>query len=150
MFATNQNKVQSLKQGNSGGQIRAANHPVRNFHEIHQQDDSEIANHEAKTGIEHDFARIPITTPVTIQPRLTVNQPNDIYEQEADAVADKVMGMPDVKNLNPFSANNPKINIQRKCAECEEEEKVQRMIIQKKCDKCEEEEKQKLQRKASG
>lgn len=28
-----------------------------------------------------------------IQPKLPINQPNDIYEQEADAMADKVMRM---------------------------------------------------------
>lgn len=50
-----------------------------------------------------------------VQPKLAVNQPNDHYEQEADAVADKVMQMaaPD--------------RLQRKCAHCDEEEKkVQR------------------------
>lgn len=30
-----------------------------------------------------------------VQPKLTINQPNDAYEQEADAVADKVMRMGD-------------------------------------------------------
>jgi len=29
------------------------------------------------------------------QPKLSINQPNDVYEQEADAVADKVMRMAD-------------------------------------------------------
>jgi hypothetical protein len=29
-----------------------------------------------------------------IQAKLTINQPNDIYEQEADAIADKVMRKP--------------------------------------------------------
>ena len=28
------------------------------------------------------------------QPKLTINPPNDIYEQEADAMADKVMRIP--------------------------------------------------------
>ena len=58
------------------------------------------------------------------QPKLTINQPNDIYEQEADAMADKIMRMP-VKENNFFQ---PSTNfIQRKCAACEEEEKeVQR------------------------
>ncbi len=30
-----------------------------------------------------------------IQPKLTIGQPNDIYEQEADRVADQVMRMPE-------------------------------------------------------
>src|SRR5690349_8850368 len=58
-----------------------------------------------------------------IQPKLTINQPNDIYEQEADAMADKVMSMPDPSiNYNLFF--KPTVSaIQRKCAHCEEEEK---------------------------
>ncbi|MEX2593632.1 MAG: DUF4157 domain-containing protein [Anditalea sp.] len=48
------------------------------------------------------------------QPKLTVGSPDDPYEKEAEAVADKVMRMPD-QNF-----------IQRKCEGCEEEEKLQR------------------------
>src|SRR5665213_237035 len=56
------------------------------------------------------------------QPKLTINQPNDIYEQEADAMADKVMRMTDKENMKqPFY--KPAISfIQRKCERCEEEE----------------------------
>ncbi len=61
-----------------------------------------------------------------IQPKLTINQPNDAYEQEADAMADKVMRMeqPGVQ-LKPL----PITGIQRKCAHCKEEEKVKRKEI---------------------
>jgi hypothetical protein len=45
------------------------------------------------------------------QAKLTVNQPGDKHEQEADAMADQVMNVP---------------TVQRKCADCEEEEKLQR------------------------
>lgn len=44
-----------------------------------------------------------------IQPKLTLNQPGDHYEQEADRVADQVMRMPD----------QPKV--QRLCTDCEDE-----------------------------
>jgi hypothetical protein len=54
------------------------------------------------------------------QPKLTINQPNDVYEQEADAVADKVMRISDGTADKKFFS--PRI-IQRKCAHCEEEEK---------------------------
>jgi Domain of unknown function (DUF4157) len=56
-----------------------------------------------------------------VQPKLTINQPNDFFEQEADAAADKVMGMPAGENhfFNPVNIS------QRKCALCEDEEKVQ-------------------------
>ncbi|MDB5133749.1 MAG: hypothetical protein JWP37_352 [Mucilaginibacter sp.] len=56
------------------------------------------------------------------QPKLTINQPNDIYEQEADTMADHVMRMSDSSMSSTFfkSAGN---GIQRKCQECEEEDK---------------------------
>jgi hypothetical protein len=43
----------------------------------------------------HDFSRIPVHPPAarTIQAKLTVNTPSDIYEQEADAVTEQVMHM---------------------------------------------------------
>ena len=53
------------------------------------------------------------------QPKLTINRPNDIYEQEADAVADKIMRMKDVEMLQ---AKVSPLTVQRKCAACEEEE----------------------------
>lgn len=45
----------------------------------------------------HDFSRISVhpRASATIQPKLTVNTPGDIYEQEADRVADQVMRMPE-------------------------------------------------------
>jgi hypothetical protein len=55
-----------------------------------------------------------------VQPKLTINQPNDIYEQEADAVADKVMRMTDTTQTNFFKPVVPYIS--RKCDHCEEEE----------------------------
>ena len=54
----------------------------------------------------------PFFSPSTIQPKLTIGQPNDKYEQEADRVADKV-----VRSTGP--------EIQAKCVGCEEEEAVQ-------------------------
>ena len=51
---------------------------------------------------------------VFFQARLTVGSANDPLEHEADAVADRVMRMPE----QSF--------VQRKCASCEEEDKVQR------------------------
>ncbi|AXT53612.1 hypothetical protein D1818_23330 [Aquimarina sp. BL5] len=47
-----------------------------------------------------------------IQPKLTIGQPNDRYEQEADQVADQVMKM--------STSQIP--SLQLKCAKCEEEE----------------------------
>jgi len=71
------------------------------------------------------------------QPKLAINDPNDKFEQEADAVANKVMQMetPPVQTKaagNLFFNVSPThtIPVQRKCAHCEEEEKkVQRKEI---------------------
>lgn len=64
------------------------------------------------------------------QAKLTINEPGDVYEQEADAVADRVMRTPapmDDTNI-PFKKVSIS-NLQRKCAACEEEEKIQRKEI---------------------
>lgn len=56
-----------------------------------------------------------------IQSKLTVGQPGDKYEQEADAMADRVvqrLAAPIVANNKSNITNNP--SIQRKCADCEE------------------------------
>ena len=70
-----------------------------------------------------------------IQPKLTIGQPDDKYEKEADAVADKVvqrLAMPDVLTkketaiqTKPLAAVITPI-LQTKCAACEQEEKLQR------------------------
>ena len=52
-----------------------------------------------------------------IQAKLTVGRPDDSYEQEADRVADAVMRMPEPQ-------------VQRQCAECEEEERLQTKPIE--------------------
>ncbi|NER81840.1 MAG: DUF4157 domain-containing protein, partial [Leptolyngbya sp. SIO1D8] len=47
----------------------------------------------ASTRLVNDFSRIPLfgKTHRKIQPKLTVSTPGDIYEQEADEIADNVM-----------------------------------------------------------
>jgi len=62
-----------------------------------------------------------------IQPKLTVKRPNDIYEQETDAMADKIMRMdaPSVQKKHDnslFFKPVPITPLQRKCKHCEEEE----------------------------
>src|SRR2546421_857345 len=75
----------------------------------------------------------------SIQAKLTVNQPNDPYEKEADAMADKVVqrlaqtsnatengsgGFIQAK-FTPYSNTDTSSVVQSKCAECEKEEKLQ-------------------------
>ena len=57
-----------------------------------------------------------------VQAKLSVNRPGDVHEQEADAMSEKVMRMtPGNFQSSFFASSTPPV--QRKCAECEEEEK---------------------------
>ena len=83
---------------------------------------AEVKASEAGAAASHprfkfNFASIPVShTPVTgIQRKLTVNEPGDAYEQEADRVAEQVMRMP-----APGAAATPAVSggdagVQRKC-----------------------------------
>ena len=63
---------------------------------------------------------------IFFQPKLSINAPNDIYEQEADAVAEKVIQSKPVIQADTFFKPAIISPVQRKCAHCEEEEKLQR------------------------
>ena len=84
----------------------------------------------------NDFSFTNGTVKPFFHPKLTINNPSDRYEQEADAVADKVMQMntPSVQKksgADSFFSSSP-ISItplQRKCDNCKEEEKMQRKEI---------------------
>src|SRR4051812_22450742 len=58
--------------------------------------------------------RIPLypATPVTIQPKLAINTPGDIYEQEADRVAGQILRMPatSMDNVPPAIQRIPREN----------------------------------------
>src|SRR5262245_10302691 len=92
----------------------------------------------------------------SIQAKLTISEPGDQHEQEADRVADEVMRMPDTKTsdgaTSPQQFQEPQI--QRLCSKCEreihrqplEDEKEETrhagpvgLKVQRKCSKCEEE-----------
>ncbi|HEX3079641.1 MAG TPA: hypothetical protein VHQ04_04225, partial [Puia sp.] len=83
---------------------------------IHSISDSE------KTGLQlkekNDLSRSAI--PFFFQPKLTIGSPDDVYEKEADAMADQVMRM---QMPEPITFSTGKNAVQRKCAHCEEEEK---------------------------
>ncbi|HEY5749330.1 MAG TPA: DUF4157 domain-containing protein [Chryseolinea sp.] len=57
------------------------------------------------------------------QPKLAIGPTDDVYEREADAVADQIMRKGDGKTVQPKISP---VVIQAKCAACEEEEKLQR------------------------
>ncbi len=62
-----------------------------------------------------------------LQPKLTVSQPGDRHEQEADQVADRILRMPDAA---PVSCAAP-VAIQRMCSECQEELPLGGIILPK-------------------
>src|SRR5262245_32226930 len=86
----------------------------------------------ARNGLRFSFDKININSvrpaPARIQPKLMINQPGDNYEQEADATADKIMGMqePVIGQINSATTS-----IQRKCDHCEEEEEKEGKIQRK-------------------
>lgn len=60
----------------------------------------------------------------TIQAKLTIGQPGDKYEREADAVADRVVSN---KSVPSPLTDTPSVSpIQRKCSDCEQKEKLQK------------------------
>jgi hypothetical protein len=65
-----------------------------------------------------------------VQAKLKVNEPGDLYEQEADAMADRVMRMQSNETVKPVTGLIGK-SLQRKCAHCEEEEKKKKPIMRK-------------------
>ncbi|MFL9458546.1 MULTISPECIES: eCIS core domain-containing protein [Nostocales] len=87
-----------------------------------------------QTRLEHtrygyNFAKISprrqdVPSQQAVQTKLTVGQPGDRYEQEADFVARQVMGMPDVNDeelqMKPLAAAIAPL-VQRQCPTCEEE-----------------------------
>jgi len=86
----------------------------------------------------------------TLQTKLSIGQPGDKYEQEADRVADAVMRMPEPEMV---SKNEP--HIQRSCPACDENE-LKRQPIKEEEDEekklrmqPEEEEEEKLQAKTT-
>ncbi|XHX77633.1 MAG: DUF4157 domain-containing protein [Stenomitos frigidus ULC029] len=76
-----------------------ANIKPRSWSDAHQQQ----ATHPQPTR--HDFSHVDLfahdpgtrTINFGIQPKLTVGAPNDVYEQEADRVAEQVMSLPDTQ-----------------------------------------------------
>jgi hypothetical protein len=90
-----------------------------------------------------------------IQAKLQVGAPNDLYEQEADRVAERVMRMPDSQVSSGVTISNQMqiSRLQRECMECEKEKEVQRQPLEqeeKPLEKQPGEEEETLQPKTNG
>ena len=87
-------------------------------------------NLQKKSGIGHSFANLIIQAPPAsvIQPKLTIGQPGDKYEQEADSVAAQV-----VQKINSPAVSSKNKSVQRQQASEEEELQMKPMadVIQR-------------------
>ena len=93
-------------------------------------------------GRPHAEVRRILHTP-RVQAKLTIGEPGDAFEQEADRVADRVMRMSE-----PPAVSSAPETVQRLCDECEEEKEQEQEkekdekeygVVQRECDDCEEE-----------
>ena len=86
---------------------------------------------KASTRFVHDFSRIPVhsSAPGGIQPKLMVNTPGDIYEQEADRVSKQVMRMPEqpLERACPCGGGCPKCQTEQSN---QEHERLQTKSVQ--------------------
>jgi outer membrane protein OmpA-like peptidoglycan-associated protein len=162
-------QAQPSKQNGTDNSIKVADNTLKNSNISPSKYNDVKRNFSRQNSTGIDFGKIHINAPITIMPKLTVNQPNDIHEREADTVAEKVMSNPGTHADKGFGFpfRSKSVEIQRKCAKCEEKEKKlqkkeagnattpaydtvnQTLQIQRKCAECEEKEK-KLQKKESG
>jgi hypothetical protein len=62
-----------------------------------------------------------------LQTKLSVNQPGDKFEQEADAMAERVLKMDTRSVASPQTINTIPPAVQRKCSHCEDEEKKKQL-----------------------
>ncbi|MDH5181690.1 MAG: DUF4157 domain-containing protein, partial [Gammaproteobacteria bacterium] len=93
------------------------------------------------TGRGFNFANIAIVSPNNpVQAKLTIGQPNDKYEQEADRIAEQVVGMPDTAPAQPAAAGNNFIQRQENKEDEEEETLQTKPLIQRQMGNEEEEE----------
>jgi hypothetical protein len=66
-----------------------------------------------------------------VQPKLEINSPGDAYEHEADAMADKVARMGNTQTPVKPVTGLIGSSVQRKCSDCEEEEKSKMPLMRK-------------------
>ena len=86
------------------------------LHHNNQKNDSQLVEKHINSNIQFNFANI--------QTKLKVSQPGDVYEQEADRIAEQVMKISDSESYDYT-------RVDRKCKSCQEEEENQLKISRK-------------------
>ena len=102
---------QSLKSVAPQKQVSRDNHAL-----LVQNTPQNAAFHKNTEGSYHDFSRISVFAEkqTFIQPKLTINTPGDVYEQEADSMAERVMNLPDTSTASNLHISQKNDAIQRK------------------------------------
>ena len=103
--------------------------------EINELSSPENSHFRVHKGVDFGFNKINIhghhnntKLPQGIQTKLTINEPGDMYEQEADAMADKVMRMETSSiHRKPLTI----LSVQRKCANCKEDDEKETTLQRK-------------------
>ncbi|MDC8005362.1 DUF4157 domain-containing protein [Aureisphaera galaxeae] len=85
-----------------------------------------VALHKTKTPTSKITTSSPFVGAQTIKRKLAIGASNDVYEVEADRVADRVVGM---GNSQVDSLTQTGSLVQRKCANCNKEESIQKKPI---------------------
>ena len=82
-------------------QLKGGNHPLHRLPQVNAEENETRSLTATPTPFMYNFGRIPVLSPsaVGVQPKLSVNAPGDIYEQEADRTADQVIHMPEAQIL---------------------------------------------------
>jgi len=97
--------------------------------------DRQIDAKQSQSLLKAAFTLSPLATPPrstapTLMRRpasgLAVNQPGDIYEQEADRAADEIMRMPPTDTAQRNHTSSSQDQLHRKCAGCREEEEEEK------------------------
>jgi len=95
-FLTKQHQIQEQTYPNCNDCLRrpATTEAMRQSPHTTSDDFDAYSNVNSINHFAHDFSRMPVhnSSQLTLQPKLTVNTEGDIYEKEADRVANQVIG----------------------------------------------------------
>ena len=94
------------------------NQAAQRFLLAHAQESKCHSDTATATRGGRDFSPLPIhaPAPIRMQPKLAVNIPGDIYEQQADHVAEQVMRMPEPAAVALPAPSSSLAGVQRTCA----------------------------------
>ena len=110
-------------QRKNNGAIHKTSMPLRALHQ--GASDLTMNSHDFISHLPHKIGNQALQRLIrsgTIRPKLKVSLPNDVYEKEADRVAEQIMETP-ISNSTSTAMYSKDDKISRKCVACEMEEK---------------------------